>query len=87
MNSNVQSLEVAGISFDLIIIRIWQGTSTEQTQAFAQAVPHPFKPRTRRASLPPTSRLAEQGTLELQVMASPEGAVGSDSKNGALLDI
>ncbi|KAH9905077.1 uncharacterized protein B0H18DRAFT_1197943 [Fomitopsis serialis] len=32
------SLEVAGISFDLIIIRIWTGVSTEQTQAFTDTV-------------------------------------------------
>ncbi|KAH9913022.1 uncharacterized protein B0H18DRAFT_1216689 [Fomitopsis serialis] len=33
-------LEVAGISFDMIIIRIWTGVSTEQTQAFAATLPN-----------------------------------------------
>ncbi|KAH9915072.1 uncharacterized protein B0H18DRAFT_1125092 [Fomitopsis serialis] len=37
------SLEVAGISFDMIIIRIWTGVSTEQTQAFAATLPTPSK--------------------------------------------
>ncbi|KAH9905076.1 uncharacterized protein B0H18DRAFT_1132228 [Fomitopsis serialis] len=37
------SLEAAGITFDLIIIRIWTGVSTEQTQAFMDTVQHASK--------------------------------------------
>ncbi|KZT69529.1 hypothetical protein DAEQUDRAFT_765372 [Daedalea quercina L-15889] len=40
------SFEAAGISFDLIIIRIWNGVSTEQTQAFADTELHLSKGRT-----------------------------------------
>ncbi|KAH9913020.1 uncharacterized protein B0H18DRAFT_218554 [Fomitopsis serialis] len=39
----LQSLEAAGITFDLIIIRIWTGVSTEQTQAFMDTVQHASK--------------------------------------------
>jgi len=49
------SLEVAGISFDMIIIRIWTGVSTEQTQAFAATLPNSSKlttePRGQTASV------------------------------------
>ena len=75
-----QSLEVAGISFDLIIIRIWTGVSTEQTQAFAAAdvAPHSMKPEIERkwrtASV--HSALTELDALELQVVVSPEEPMG-----------
>ncbi|KAH9921342.1 uncharacterized protein B0H18DRAFT_880272 [Fomitopsis serialis] len=40
------SIEVAGISFDMIIIRIWTAVSTEQTQAFAANSPNLLKFKT-----------------------------------------
>ena len=86
-----QSLEVAGISFDLIIIRIWRGTSTEQTQAFAQTVAQPAKidvmPSARASSSHATAECAAQleGGLELQATGG-RVAIDGDSKRGVWLE-
>lgn len=70
-----QSLEVAGISFDLIIIRIWTGVSAEQTLAFAAA--DSVAPRRPTLEIKPmrpgsvNSGLTDLNVLELQVVMSP----------------
>ncbi|KAI0727110.1 hypothetical protein C8Q72DRAFT_782414 [Fomitopsis betulina] len=69
------SLEVAGISFDLIIIRIWTGVSAEQTLAFAAA--DSVAPRRPTLEIKPMrpgsvhSGLTDLNVLELQVVMSP----------------
>lgn len=72
-----QSLEVAGISFDLIIIRIWTGVSAEQTQAFAAAAdvaPHgaklKAKSQSHRASV--HSVLTDLDALDLHIVVSSD---------------
>ena len=81
-----QSLEVAGISFDLIIIRIWQGTSAEQTQAFVQSASHPLSkhedtPDVRIASVHQSHRSSDTDALELQVVLARGDAVGWRTKD------
>ena len=71
-----QSLEVAGISFDLIIIRIWQGTSAEQTQAFTQSASRSTKfdgtQGVRVTTVRELHESVDTNALELQVVLPPD---------------
>ncbi|KZT70948.1 hypothetical protein DAEQUDRAFT_688311 [Daedalea quercina L-15889] len=82
------ALEVAGIAFDLITIRIWMGVSTEQTQAFANTVTtrHSRTVKTGlshgvHAESAPTDS-TDANTLELQVVVSPDDVVEWHAKDG-----
>ncbi|KZT69513.1 hypothetical protein DAEQUDRAFT_710009 [Daedalea quercina L-15889] len=73
------SLEAAGISFDLITIRIWNGVSTEQTQIFANTALRLSKtrmtaPHDKEASTASTDILGCCNTT-LSLRRSPEGMI------------
>ncbi|KAH9915070.1 uncharacterized protein B0H18DRAFT_959469 [Fomitopsis serialis] len=77
------SLEVAGISFDLIIIRIWTGVSTEQTQAFTDTVENLSKIKAGASEQVITahSGFTDLNTLDLVASRDDMAQWGDDDAN------
>lgn len=67
------SLEMSGICFDMIIIRISKGLAAEQTQAFAETSPSP----------PTEVELTRSSTKSDQLVSGYTGIMDSHARNGA----
>ena len=79
-----QSLEVAGISFDLIIIRIWTGVSTEHTQDFAEPAQRSSQVEVKPDdwAFPAQSVLPKSGIVELVPVVSRNNTAQWRSEDG-----